>query len=263
MAGGAIPRRRWGVRNALRAGFLGLLVAASAGCTHNLRRVQEPGRAVAFPTAIPWTSMVYAAKTDSGVIVVDLGWRGAGGALRRRLRSLGARPEDVTDVFLTHAHRDHIGAWRAVRGARFHVLADEAPLFEGTRRHTDLPSRAARAVLGDAGPWPGEVEVRAFSSDTLFTFGRDTVRAFAVPGHTAGSAAYLVRGVLFLGDAVARKPVVGWTGADPVFTDDARRGRESLRSLLERVQPFGARWVCNAHAKCAPLDSAFIRKVTR
>ena len=245
----------------------GVLVPLAAlvlgGCTANLSRVQEPGRAVAFPTAIPWTSMVYAARTDSGVVVVDLGWRGASAELRRRLARMGARPEDVTDVFLTHTHRDHIGAWRSVRGARFHVHVDEVALLEGQTRHPDLLSRAAQVAFGEAGPWPGEVKVRPFSRDTLFTFGRDTVRAFAVPGHTAGSAAYLLRGVLFLGDAVARKPVIGWTGADPLFTADPRRGRESLRALLERVQPYGARFVCNAHAKCAPLDSAFVRKVTR
>lgn len=40
-----------------------------------------------------------------------------------------------------------------------------------------------------------------FSKDTVFVFGRDTLHAFLVAGHTAGSTAYLFRGVLFVGDA--------------------------------------------------------------
>lgn len=240
-----------------------LLALALGGCTHNLRPIQEPGRATAFPTAHPWTSMVYAARTDSGVVVIDLGWGGAEGALARRLRALGATPEDVTDVFVTHSHRDHIGAWRAVQGARFHLSDTEAALFEGRAGHHDLPSRLAARVLGHAGPLPGEVDVRPFASDTLFTFGRDTLRAFRVGGHTEGHAAYLFRGVLFAGDAIARKPLTGFKGADAVFTTDPAVARESLRSLFDRVRPYDVRWVCNAHAKCARLDSAFVHRVTR
>ncbi|HYJ80658.1 MAG TPA: MBL fold metallo-hydrolase [Longimicrobiaceae bacterium] len=246
-----------------RAAFI-LLTALLAGCTtHRLGVIQEPGRSVAFPTAGHWASMVYAARTDSGVIVIDLGWHGAAAGLRKRLRSLGAGPEDVTDVFLTHSHRDHTGGWRAVRTARFHLWAPEVPLFTGDSSHADFLSRAARVTGGHAGPIAGEISLRPFSADTAFAFGRDTVRAFTVPGHTAGSAAYLYRGVLFVGDAVARGPLAGFQPARDVFSDNYRQNRESLRSLFVRTAPFDVRWVCNAHAKCAPLDSAFIRRVTR
>jgi len=116
---------------------------------------------------------------------------------------------------------------------------------------------------GHAGPVDGEISLRPFHADTAFAFGRDTVRAFTVPGHTAGSAAYLFRGVLFVGDAVARGPLAGFQPARDVFSRDYLQNRESLRSLFTRTQPYEVRWVCNAHAKCAPLDSAFIRRVTR
>jgi hypothetical protein len=48
------------------AGFASLLT----GCTYHLAEIQEPGRAVAFTTTGPWRSMVYAARTESGVMVV-------------------------------------------------------------------------------------------------------------------------------------------------------------------------------------------------
>ncbi len=246
--------------------ILALLAAAAAlligGCTYHLSRIQEPGRAVAFTTAGPWQSMVYAARTDSGAIVVDLGWMGAGAMLRGKLRSIGAAPGDVTDVFLTHSHRDHIAAWKTVRGARFHLWMPEAPLFTGEKRHADFPSRWGWSVFGRTGPRPGEVDVRAFSHDTAFAVGRDTVRAYSLPGHTIGSAAYFFRGILFVGDAVARKPLRGYGGADAFFSLDTRMNSQSLIGLFARVPMERVRWVCNAHGKCSEPSDHFITKVT-
>lgn len=251
--------RHRSIRRTLMPCF-GLVVS---GCTYHLAQVQEPGRAVAFTTAGPWRSMVYAARTDSGVVLVDLGYVGAGSKLRRRLHALGAVPADVTDVFLTHSHRDHVRAWKTVRGARFHLWLPEQPLLEGTRGHVDLPSRTARRAFGHTGPRPGEVDVRPFASDTAFVMGSDTVLAYSLPGHTAGSAAYLFRGILFVGDAVARKPLRGYGGADPFFSADTRMNRQSLIGLFARVPMERVQWVCNAHAKCARPDEHFITKVTR
>lgn len=119
-----------------------LLGAALSGCTFNLRHVQEPPRSVAIPTTHPWSSLVYLARTDSGVVVFDLGWTGAGKHLRRGLRRMGATPEDVRAVFLTHSHRDPVDAWREVRGARFHLTG-----FPGAKRIFTRDFERSRASL--------------------------------------------------------------------------------------------------------------------
>jgi glyoxylase-like metal-dependent hydrolase (beta-lactamase superfamily II) len=93
--------------------------------------------------------------------------------------------------------------------------------------------------------------VRAFDRDTAVVIGADTVRLFLLPGHTAGSAAYLVRGILFVGDALSYAPLWGFKDAVGRFTYDAEANRESLSSLRERVAPYRVEWVCTAHAKCA------------
>jgi hydroxyacylglutathione hydrolase len=240
-----------------------LLALAAAGCTYNLAQIQDPPRAVAVPTAFPWESMVYVARTDAGVMVLDLGWYGSQGALKKALRRIGARPEDVTDVFLTHSHRDHIAAWRTVSQARFHLLDFEAALFSGERRHRDIASRVGQAILGNPAPWPGEVNVEPFSRDTAFVLGVDTLRAFEMAGHTAGSAAYLFRGILFVGDALFHSAVLGWKPAKRIFTDSGRLNRASLESLRERIRPYPVRWVCTAHAKCGRADEAFLDREMR
>jgi glyoxylase-like metal-dependent hydrolase (beta-lactamase superfamily II) len=240
-----------------------VLIAVLGGCTRNLRRIQDPPRAIAFPTAGPWSSMVYLAQTDSGVVVIDLGWTGARGKLRRALGRMGVRPDQVRTVFLTHSHRDHIAGWRELPNATFHLSAAEVPLFEGAAHHRDVPSRVAERLWGNAGPWPGEVRVEPFSRDTAFAFGRDTVRAFLAPGHTAGSTAYLFRGVLFGGDAIRYARFFGLHAAARIFTADEEQDRASVAALWERVRPFHPRWVCTAHAKCLPADSALMAKPPR
>ena len=248
----------------LRYGFLlplaPVAMLAATGCTTNLSNIEGPA-ANAIPTAFPWNSMIYAARTDAGVVVVDLGWQNAEDALRRGLAQIGARPEDVTDVFITHSHRDHIAAWPLVRHARFHVAAGEDALFQGTRTHADSPSRLAETGIGNPGPWPGEVNVKPFARDTAFVRGGDTVRAYVIPGHTVGSAAYLVRGVLFVGDAVNRSYLTGMRPGFPIFTDDEEQNRASLAGLFKRVPLSQVQWVCTAHGKCARPDERFMRKV--
>ena len=239
-----------------------ILLAALAGCTMNLAQVEGPD-ANAIPTTWPSQSLVFAARTAEGVFVVDLGWGGADRSLRRGLAQIGAGPEDVTDVFVTHSHRDHIMAWPLVRHARFHMMEAEVPLFESTEVHADIPSRAVRRVRGDAGPWPGEVDVRPFSRDTTFVLGTDTIRAFVVPGHTPGSTAYLYRGVLFAGDAISRPYHTGFGPGMGIFTEDRAQNHAELVSLFERLRPYDVQWVCTAHAKCARPDERFIRKVLR
>jgi glyoxylase-like metal-dependent hydrolase (beta-lactamase superfamily II) len=76
-----------------------------------------------------------------------------------------------------------------------------------------------------------------------------------MPGHTAGSAAYLFRGVLFVGDAIAYTYLWGFRLAKRAFTLDWERNRESVASLWRRVAPYRVDWVCTAHAKCARPDA--------
>lgn len=95
----------------------------------------------------------------------------------------------------------------------------------------------------------------------LFAFGADTLRAFRTPGHTGGSAAYLFRGTLFVGDALARPPLTGFRVTAPGFADDPALARRSLESLWRRVQPFPVRYVRTAHAKCAEFSPALLRRL--
>lgn len=253
--------------NAKRATVLALVAAymcaAQVACA---RRAMQPAWPVGSTVVLsggPNTSMVYLARIPNGVVAIDLGWWGAERSVQRALRELGASANNVTDVFLTHSHRDHVGAWRLVRGSRFHLAAAERPTFTGERRHHGWVPRAAERVKRSALPRPGEVDIRVFSRDTSFVFGADTLRAYVVPGHTAGSVVYLFRGILFLGDAATYTQWGGFAPARRGYSDDRRIAARNLEALWARLPRHEVRYVCTAHAKCAALTPAFLADVKR
>lgn len=101
------------------------------------------------------------------------------------------------------------------------------------------------------------------SSAIALTGGADTLRALVVAGHTPGSAAYLFRGILFLGDAVTCSRRSGFRAAKRGFSDDTRIAATSLAQLWSRLPAGSVRFVCTAHAHCAPIDERFVSDVAR
>ena len=61
------------------------------------------------------------------------------------------------------------------------------------------------------------------------------VEVYGIPGHTKGSAAFLLHGVLFLGDA-GQGMRNGAFGPNKLLTEDVENNDHSLRMLAERLQ---------------------------
>ncbi len=239
-----------------------LLAAALAACSVHMEVLSDDPGETAFLTRRPWSSMVYLAETDSGVIAIDLGWRGGDGAFDDGLEQLGRDVADVRHVFITHSHRDHIAGWQVVPHATFHVHEWEAARFHRETDHSDFPS-ALSEVLNEAdAPSPGDVRVEAFGRDTAFALGRDTVFAYSVPGHTAGSSAYRFRDLVFVGDAISYMPILGFHGPSRLYSEDREEGELNLAALFRKIEGTGVRWVCTSHGKCAELTPEFRRRTT-
>lgn len=118
-------------------------------------------------------------ETSDGPVLFDACWRAD--ELKARLKERGFTPADVVAVLVTHGHADHVGGLASLVNARRIGLADEAPTLE---KHAAGLPLTQTVVDGER-----------------LQFGEHEVRVFSVPGHTAGSAAYLVGGTLVLGDS--------------------------------------------------------------
>jgi glyoxylase-like metal-dependent hydrolase (beta-lactamase superfamily II) len=150
------------------------------------------------------TCNVYALVRDREAVLIDFG----DGAVLDHLAELGA--DRVTDVLLTHHHRDQAqGLHKAVaHGARIWVPPSERELFDGVGEHWQQREiynyydlRQDRFSLLDDVPVTGTVpEYRTRR------FGRFDVTTLPTPGHTLGSVTYLVdvdgRRFAFSGDLI-------------------------------------------------------------
>ena len=181
------------------------------------------------------------------VALIDAGMDPAGAAVLGELsrRSLGA--EAVVAVFLTHGHTDHLGAVSLFPDAEVMALAAEADLIAGRVAPSSPLGR-----LMSASPTGIEVTRELRDAETV-RLGQTEVTVYAVPGHTAGSAAYLVNNVLFLGDAGNITSDDTVKGPPWIFSTDVDQAEESLARLGQRLASENVELDLIAFAHSGPL----------
>lgn len=148
----------------------------------------------AEPTPVDFTYAVWVLVRPAGVVLVDTGFgedvaRRRGIGYRRRpvdaLAALGVRPDDVTDVILTHLHFDHAGGLRDFPRARIHVQRADVAFYTGPAMRFPLCAGAVEkddlAALAEADE-QGRVHLLDGDGPLL-----DGVTVHNVGGHTPGS----------------------------------------------------------------------------
>ncbi len=115
--------------------------------------------------------------------------------------------------------------------AQVMALEAEVPIVEGRQ--------AVRSPMGRVMPLSatGITVGRTLHDGETVTLGDVSIRVFATPGHTAGSASYLVNGVLFVGDSAQITSSGEIRPAPWLVTDDRALNRASLRDLARRLSP--------------------------
>ena len=174
-------------------------------------------------------------RSAAHVILFDTGYGthdpAYGGTLMAALDEAGVDPAQVTDVFISHAHADHVGGL---------LDRDGQPVFTAARIRMSAPEWAALQADAERAPLvqaiASRVEVFAPGATQIVP----GVSAVAVDGHTPGHSAYLVEDgdarLLFLGDT-AHHHVISvqrprWTIQ---FDGDAPTAEASREALLARL----------------------------
>jgi hydroxyacylglutathione hydrolase len=206
----------------------------------------EPVRASVFRIH-GQVSDFFAARADGRVLLFDSGADPEGRGLDALLDLMHATRDDVSDVFLTHGHGDHIAAAPLCKRARLHggigdsdMMAKRAPLVPRFARFMGLVLPVPTVMLTDAFLDRAEVPVG----------GNHVVVALPFPGHTPGSMLYLYDGVLFTGDSMnlAKDKL---TFAFAPFSVDTAENRHRIAALPTLLKLDDVKVVCTAHGGCA------------
>ncbi len=187
---------------------------------------------------------------DGAVALVDCGNDPSGAAILEQLKQWGFGPTGVKAIFLTHGHPDHIAACHLFKDAEIYAFPEDAKLAAGEAR--------AKGPLPSKMDTPAEKAIKVTKTLTdgeTVTVGTLNVTAYAVPGHTAGSAAYLADGILYIGDSGnGRADGKSLKAAPWIFSDDTAQNVASMKKLHARLKAGNATVDKIAPAHSGPID---------
>ncbi len=129
----------------------------------------------------------YAYRNEGGIALFDAGINP--GLARRGLKKLGLSPDEVTRVFLTHTDYDHTGGLPAFPNAEVFISEAEEQMING--------ETARRGFMRNSLKRP----YKTLRDGETVQHGDASVKLILAPGHTPGSACYLIDGrIIVTGD---------------------------------------------------------------
>jgi glyoxylase-like metal-dependent hydrolase (beta-lactamase superfamily II) len=190
-------------------------------------------------------------KSSDRVLLFDTGagtnMGVSGGGLPASMAAAGVDPQSITDVFISHAHGDHVGGLLNAQGtvafpnAAIHISAPEWAFLKGMNAQSAANVGVTQHPQLVAAMEP---RVAAFEPGTDIVAG--VVKAVEIKGHTPGHSGYLITSgessLLYIGDAAhhfvvsVQKPE--WTIN---FDTDAPTSEASRSALLARSAESGQR----------------------
>jgi glyoxylase-like metal-dependent hydrolase (beta-lactamase superfamily II) len=224
---------------------------------------------------------VYLIEDGDGIVMVDGGWAlpESRRALEDAMASLGHDLAAITQILVTHIHRDHYTqavALRRLLGARVLLGAGERPGLETLRQIRtrtpvsslntlrragahELAERIGKRFDGadfDESDWETPDE---WLGAGVLHLGRRALRVIPTPGHTRGHVVYLdeADGLLFAGDHVLPHitPSIGFELAAPGLPlADYLRSLHLMTTFADaRLLPAHGPVAGSTHARVAEL----------
>lgn len=157
-------------------------------------------------------------------------------ALCAAIHRMGRSEAEVKVIFCTHSHDDHTAGCQRFPNATIYAMK---PSMHGDSSSGVSPwNRVQKAMPNqsqDPAP-PTTRKVQYLHDGQVLDFSGEKIEAFAIPGHTYDSSAYLIFGVLFLGDSAAGQ-YNGRIGSAPPFVSvDRSLNQLELKKVASRLQ---------------------------
>lgn len=194
-------------------------------------------------------SYVWVIRTAHGAALIDAGMDAQGKAILAELDREHLNSANVNTIFITHGHRDHIGALAAFPVAEIWVGPGDAELIHGQRHSKAFMARMAEKYSAKPAPVG---KLNDLDNLDKVDFDGEAMYIIHTPGHTPGSTMFLYKNILFTGDSlVATKSSLMYP---PGFIcDDAAQNRASIPQLknfsFEIIADGHTGFTTNAHEK--------------
>ena len=184
-----------------------------------------PGRSVCHG-GLGWSS-VSLIRGYGRTILLDVGAFGMRAPLKKRLNEFSLKPEDITDVILTHAHYDHIVNFVLFPNATIWIgdtelswASSQAPGFN------PIPELYVQELMHSA-------RVKRISAPSEFL---PFLHCYSVPGHTPGHLLFVLdngeNDVIFTGDAAKNRAEL--LSRKVVDTANAQESSESIDLIFQK-----------------------------
>jgi glyoxylase-like metal-dependent hydrolase (beta-lactamase superfamily II) len=187
-------------------------------------------------------------KNQSGLYLIDTGY-GVGGVLENGLKAAGFSPDDVTDVFLTHYHGDHVNGLTDDSGRpRFPKATVHGAEAEDKYWLKDGAGGRGQGAESKIGPYDKAGLYKTFKPyDEL----KPGVTALELYGHTPGHVGFLFKSgageFLAFGDVV-HAYLVQFKRPDVTVTYDVdSKAAAASRALIFERAAKGDYLVAGAH----------------
>lgn len=152
---------------------------------------------------------------DEKLALVDTGMPRDGETIIAAIKSLGRRAEELTHIFITHAHLDHIGSLALLKkSSTAQVVAGvkDTAYIQGLKKTWTMNREGSGGKLFKAVLFfmetfvfhyePAQVEIPCHGGERIDCFGG--IQVIATPGHSPGSISFYQKEkkLLFVGDAL-------------------------------------------------------------